>query len=323
MDKRLLLGVDIGGTKCAVTLGLSEGDDIVIKDKSEFLTTDADGTIVKIKTAVRDVLDRNSLNDEDIQAIGISCGGPLDSSKGVIMSPPNLPGWDDIPIVGILSEEFGVPAAVHNDANACALAEWKFGAGKDTRNMVFMTFGTGLGAGLILDGKLYTGTNDNAGELGHIRLEDYGPVGYGKAGSFEGFCSGGGIRQLAQSLAGERLQMGCKVPWCPDGDLTKITAKVVADAMRDGDPLARRIYEISARHLGAGLSIVVDILNPELIVIGSIYSRNEDMMKPIVDEILSREALPLSNKVCKVVPAALGEAIGDYAALSVAADIQK
>ena len=323
MDKRLLLGVDIGGTKCAVTLGLSEGDDIVIKDKSEFLTTDADGTIVKIKTAVRDVLDRNSLNDEDIQAIGISCGGPLDSSKGVIMSPPNLPGWDDIPIVGILSEEFGVPAAVHNDANACALAEWKFGAGKDTRNMVFMTFGTGLGAGLILDGKLYTGTNDNAGELGHIRLEDYGPVGYGKADSFEGFCSGGGIRQLAQSLAGERLQMGCKVPWCPDGDLTKITAKVVADAMRDGDPLARRIYEISARHLGAGLSIVVDILNPELIVIGSIYSRNEDMMKPIVDEILSREALPLSNKVCKVVPAALGEAIGDYAALSVAADIQK
>lgn len=323
MDKRLLLGVDIGGTKCAVTLGLSEGDDIVIKDKSEFLTTDADGTIVKIKTAVRDVLDRNSLNDEDIQAIGISCGGPLDSSKGVIMSPPNLPGWDNIPIVGILSEEFGVPAAVHNDANACALAEWKFGAGKGTRNMVFMTFGTGLGAGLILDGKLYTGTNDNAGELGHIRLEDYGPVGYGKAGSFEGFCSGGGIRQLAQSLAGERLQMGCKVPWCPDGDLTKITAKVVADAMRDGDPLARRIYEISARHLGAGLSIVVDILNPELIVIGSIYSRNEDMMKPIVDEILSREALPLSKKVCKVVPAALGEAIGDYAALSVAADIQK
>ena len=93
--------------------------------------------------------------------------------------------------------------------------------------------------------------------------------------------------------------------------------------MREGEPLARRIYEISARHLGAGLSVVVDILNPELIVIGSIYSRNEDMMKPVVDEILSREALPLSNKVCKVVPAALGELIGDYAALSVAADIQK
>lgn len=323
MDKRLLLGVDIGGTKCAVTLGLSEGDDIVIKDKKDFPTTDVDGTIANIKTAVREVLDRNSLKEKDIYAIGISCGGPLDSSSGVIMSPPNLPGWDNIPIVGILSEEFGVPAAVHNDANACALAEWKFGAGKGTRNMVFMTFGTGLGAGLILDGKLYTGTNDNAGELGHIRLEEYGPVGYGKAGSFEGFCSGGGIRQLAQSLVSERLQMGCKVAWCPDGDLSKITAKVVAEAMREGDPLARKIYKISARHLGIGLSVVVDILNPELIVIGSIYSRNEEMMKPFVDEVLLREALPLSNKVCKVVPAALGESIGDYAALSVAANIQK
>lgn len=322
MDKKLLLGVDIGGTKCAVTLGVSEGGDIVIKDKADFPTTNVDDTIADIKSAIKDVFGRNSLDNSDVKAIGISCGGPLDSAKGIIMSPPNLPGWDNIPIVDILSDEFGVPVAVHNDANACALAEWKFGAGKGTENMVFMTFGTGLGAGLILDGKLYTGTNDNAGELGHVRLEEYGPVGYGKAGSFEGFCSGGGIRQLAQSLVQERMQMGGKVSWCPDGDLTKITAKTVAEAMREGDPLARKVYEISARHLGEGLSVVIDILNPELIVIGSIYSRNEDMMKPLVDEVLLQEALPLANKVCKVVPAALGEAIGDYAALSVAANIQ-
>lgn len=186
--------------------------------------------------------------------------------------------------------------------------------------MVFLTFGTGLGAGLILDGKLYTGTNDNAGELGHLRLSDYGPVGYGKMGSFEGFCGGGGIMLLAQSVAKERLQMGGKVSWCPDGDLSGITAKVVAEAARKGDPLARKVYEISARQLGKGLSIVVDILNPELIVIGSIYSRNEDMMRPFVEEVLSIEALPLANKVCRIVPA-LGESIGDYAALSVAANV--
>ena len=323
MYTRLLLGVDVGGTKCAITLGLSKDDDILIKDKENFPTTDVDETIANIKSAVWNVLGRNDLKKQDISAIGVSCGGPLDSAKGVIMSPPNLPGWDNIPIVNILAEEFGVPVAVHNDANACALAEWKFGAGKGTRNMVFMTFGTGLGAGLILDGKLYTGTNDNAGELGHVRLEEYGPVGYGKSGSFEGFCSGGGIRQLAQSLVQERTQMGAKVPWCKDGDLSKITAKVVAEAAREGDPLALKVYEISARHLGKGLSVVVDILNPELIVIGSIYSRNEDMMKPFVEEVLSKESLSLSNKVCRVVPAALGESIGDYAALSVAADIQK
>lgn len=321
MDKRLLLGVDIGGTKCAVTLGLSKDSDIEIKDKLAFPTTDVEDTIRNIESGIQEVLDRNSLSVKDVSAIGISCGGPLDSASGVIMSPPNLPGWDNIPIVRILSEKFGVPVAVHNDANACALAEWKFGAGKGARNMVFMTFGTGLGAGLILDGKLYTGTNDNAGELGHIRLEEYGPVGYGKGGSFEGFCSGGGIRQLAQSLVKERTQMGGEVSWCPDGDLDKITAKIVADAARAGDPLASEVYEISARELGKGLSVVIDILNPELIVIGSIYSRNEDMMKPFVDEVLSREALPLANGVCKVVPAALGESIGDYAALSVAADI--
>lgn len=321
MDTRILLGVDIGGTKCAVTLGLSKDGDIDIKDKLAFPTTDVEDTITHIESSIEEVLKRNSLTGKDVSAIGISCGGPLDSSTGVIMSPPNLPGWDNIPIVSILSEKFGVPAAVHNDANACALAEWKFGAGKGCRNMVFMTFGTGLGAGLVLDGKLYTGTNDNAGELGHIRLEEYGPVGYGKSGSFEGFCSGGGIRQLAQSLVKERSQMGIEVSWCPDGDPDKITAKTVAEAARAGDPLASEILEISARHLGQGLSIVIDILNPELIVIGSIYARNEDIMKPYVEKILSREALPLANKVCRIVPAALGESIGDYAALSVAADI--
>ena len=321
MAEKVLVGVDIGGTKCAVTLGLPQGDDILIKDKSRFPTTDVDGTIAAIKAGIRDILARNGLGVDGIGAIGISCGGPLDSATGVIMSPPNLPGWDNIPIVRILSEEFSAPAAVHNDANACALAEWRFGAGKGTRNMVFMTFCTGLGAGLIIDGKLYTGTNDNAGELGHIRLEEYGPVGYGKSGSFEGFCSGSGIEQLARSLAKERMQMGGKVSWCPDGDLEAITAKTVALAAREGDALAKKVYEISARHLGKGLAIAIDILNPELIVIGSIYARNEDIFKPLMDEILSEEALPLARKVCKVVPAALGESIGDYAALSIAAGI--
>ncbi len=316
-----MIGVDIGGTKCAVTLGLSDGEGIQIKDKSGFPTTDVGGTIADIKDNIRKVISRNGLQTKDIGAIGISCGGPLDSRTGIIMSPPNLPGWDNIPIVDILSEEFGIPAAVHNDANACALAEWKFGAGKGTRNMVFMTFGTGLGAGLILDGKLYTGTNDNAGELGHIRLEDYGPVGYGKGGSFEGFCSGSGIAQLARSLVKEHLQMGKTVGWCPDGDIEGITAKTVAQAAAGGDPLAKEIFSISARHLGQGLSIVIDILNPELIVIGSIYARNEGIFKPLMEEVLEREALPLANKVCKVVPAGLGESIGDYAALSVAANI--
>lgn len=317
-----LLGVDIGGTKCAVTYGIRRSGELEIADKEAFATTSCPETIANIKAALRTVMDRNGLKSSDVYSIGISCGGPLDSKSGVVMSPPNLPGWDNIPIVDILREEFGVPVAIHNDANACALAEWIFGAGRGTRNMAFLTFGTGLGAGLILDGHLYAGTNDNAGELGHIRLEPFGPVGYGKAGSFEGFCSGGGIRQLAQAAVKEKFQMGGTVSWCPDGNIDAITAKVVAEAMRQGDSLAKQIYETSAIHLGIGLSYLIDIINPEMIVIGSIYARNEDVFKPLMQKVIDREALPLASKVCRVVPSMLGEAVGDYAALSVAANVQ-
>ena len=122
----------------------------------------------------------------NLKRIGISCGGPLDSKKGMIYSPPNLPGWDKCLLQRYLQMKFGVETALQNDANACALAEWLMGAGRGTSNMVFLTFGTGMGGGLILNGRLYSGTNDLGGEVGHIRLAKDGPVGFGKAGSFEG-----------------------------------------------------------------------------------------------------------------------------------------
>jgi glucokinase len=239
------------------------------------------------------------------------------------MSPPNLPGWDNIPIVDMVKSHFGVSCAIQNDANACALAEWKFGAGKGTRNMVFLTFGTGLGAGLVLNGQLYSGTNDNAGEAGHIRLADFGPVGYGKAGSFEGFASGGGIAQLAKTKLAEVYQMGGKVSWCTPEEMNDVTAKDVVENMRKGDALATEIIETSARYFGKGLSVLIDILNPECIVVGSIYARNEDLFLPIVQAVLEKEALPSANKVCRIKPAELGDSIGDYAAVSIACNIMK
>lgn len=314
-----LLGIDIGGTKCAVTYGRCKENSVEIVDKLRFDTTDVHETLEHLLFCTDDLMKRHGLSANNTAAIGISCGGPLDSKRGIILSPPNLPGWDHIEIVKLFQDRFGIPTAIQNDANACALAEWKFGAGIGSQNMIFLTFGTGLGAGLILNGRLYAGTNDNAGEVGHIRLSDYGPVGYGKSGSFEGFCSGGGIRQLAISRAKERLQMGLSVSWCPNGELEAINARMVADAARAGDELALEVYRESARQLGRGLAFLVDILNPEKIVIGSIYTRCEDLMAPYVVQVLEREALPLANAVCRVVPAALGEAIGDYAALSVAA----
>ena len=320
--KEYILGIDIGGTKCAINYGYKEGVDLYIVDKERFPTTGLNETIENILLSIEAMMKKHGLTKEKgISAIGVSCGGPLDSNKGLIMCPPNLPGWNNVAIIRIIESRFGVKVGLQNDANACALAEWRYGSGRGTQNMVFMTFGTGLGAGLILDGKLYTGTNDNAGELGHIRLSEYGPIGYGKAGSFEGFCSGGGITQIAKMLLSERMQMGLQVEWCRSGELDLLTAQKVAEEAIKGDELAIQVFDISAKELGHGLSVVIDILNPEVIVIGGIYTRCQALMQTRMLEIIKKEALPKSRQVCKIITSQLGERIGDYAALSVAADL--
>jgi glucokinase len=316
--KEYYLGIDIGGTKCAVVVG--DGD-FTIHRKVQFETRTNERGYAEILeeffTHIENLF--TEFPKANLKRIGISCGGPLDSREGIIYSPPNLPGWDNVPIVKLFSEKYGVPAAIQNDANACALAEWLMGAGKGTRNMVFLTFGTGMGAGLILNGQLYAGTNDLGGEVGHIRLAETGPVGFGKPGSFEGFCSGGGIAQLAEKVVSEKLKKGEQVDFCPNiENAGSLTAKDVALAATDGDPTAAEIIRISGEYLGRGLAILIDVLNPECIVIGSIYARNEKLFKPHVDRILKEEAIPSALEVCQVKPAELGESIGDYAALCVA-----
>jgi len=313
----IYLGLDIGGTKCAVVVGDASFE---IKRKVAFETRTERGYMAilsEFKQHIRSLL--AEFSDCKLKRIGISCGGPLDSKTGTIYSPPNLPGWDNVPITKIFSDEFGAEVAVQNDANACALAEWLMGAGKGTSNMIFLTFGTGMGSGLILNGRLYSGTNDLGGEVGHIRLAKTGPIGFGKAGSFEGYCSGGGIAQLAKSIVSARLDNNQVVNFCPSMEMVgEIDTKMVALAAQDGDPVALEIIRISAEYLGRGLAILIDILNPECIVIGSIYSRNEMLFKPIIDKVLQMEAIPSAVDVCQIKPAELGDAIGDYAALCVA-----
>ena len=313
----IYLGLDIGGTKCSLVAGDSS---FLIRNKLGFETRTERGYKAILEEFIRHI---KSLLEENpgynLKRIGISCGGPLDSKKGIIYSPPNLPGWDNVPITRIFSDEFGVETTLQNDANACALAEWLLGAGKGSSNMIFLTFGTGMGAGLILNGRLYSGTNDLGGEVGHIRLAKTGPVGFGKAGSFEGFCSGGGIAQLAKSIISEKLQNSQVVDFCPSPDMiNSIDTKMVASAASAGDPVAMEIIHISAEHMGQALSTLIDILNPECIVIGSIYTRNEILFKPVIERVLRQETIPASLEVCSIRPAGLGESIGDFAALCVA-----
>lgn len=298
-----LFGVDIGGTKTAVVLADSDAN---LYAKERFETKACGGpyeVIDAIFAAMEKIMQDKELAPSDIKGVGISCGGPLDDKKGIILSPPNLPGWDEIPIVRLFEERFGIPAFLKNDADACAIAEWKFGAGKGADTMIFLTFGTGLGAGLILGGRPFSGACGMAGEAGHIRLSDDGPFGYGKHGAFEGYCSGGGIANLAEMMLGE-----------------KISAKEVAERAYAGDSAALEVMKTSGTYLGKGLSILIDLFNPERIILGGVYMRCEDLLKPAAMEIINKETLSHSRNMCEILPAGLGEKIGDYSAVAVAAD---
>ena len=319
MRRAVWAGVDIGGTKTAVVLspGLPR-----VMCRKEFPTLAAKGperVLNLIVSSIRNSLAAQGLRAKDLKAIGVSCGSPQDSKAGIIQAPPNLWTWVDVPIKSILESEFGAPCHLENDANACAIAEHRYGAGKGTRDMVFLTMGTGFGAGIITGGRLYRGASDMAGEIGHVRLSRLGPVGCHKAGSVEGWASGSGLSQVATRAAADYRKRG--QPTLLAKCLARngiVTAQDVADAVLNGDALARRLVRATGRRLGETLAILVDVLNPELIVIGGLAMRfGDDLLQPAL-AVMSREALPGSAAVCRVVPAALGERVGDIAALCVA-----
>lgn len=315
---QVVVGIDIGGTKCAVSFARYGAEGIHILDKIK-MPTEIENFQKAVSEFIHVIRTKFSqMTEWRLCSIGISCGGPLDAAKGVILAPPNLPNWNWADIFTPLKQEFEVPVMLQNDADACALAEWNFGAGKGCKNMVFLTFGTGMGAGLILNGELYSGTTNLAGEIGHIRLEKEGPYGYGKKGSFEGFCSGGGIADLGKKKAQQAFLEGKKPSFCENYEqINEITCKKIADALAEGDKIAEEIFDTVAEYLGRGISIIIDLLNPQVIIIGSIFVRQEKYLRNKMEEIIKREALEQSGNACKVLPASLGEMIGDYAAISV------
>lgn len=308
-----LVGIDIGGTKTAVVVS-SQLPNVIWR--KEFPTLPADGPEHAIRSIIE--LIKQAVRETDIQpsALGVSCGGPLDRLNGVIQCPPNLPTWDDVEIKRILEHAFGIPCHVENDANAGAIAEHRFGAGQGCRHMAFLTLGTGLGAGLILDGRIYHGANGMAGEIGHVRLTEFGPEGFGKAGSAEGWASGAGMAQRAQALIAAAVRTGEHTPL--GNGSNPVTARDVGLALVAGDPLAEQIVRETGVRLGEALAILIDLLNPERIVIGGLALRLGDALLGPARVRAREEALRASSDVCQILPAALGERIGDVAALCVA-----
>jgi glucokinase len=313
-----LIGVDIGGTKTAVVLSAEPPH---VLWRREFPTEPARGpqyALDKIVSFIREAL---AAHNTTPARIGVSCGGPLDRVRGIIQRPPNLPTWDNVPLKQFLESEIGCPCLVENDANAGAIAEHRFGAGRGMQHMVFLTLGTGLGAGLILNGKLFRGASEMAGEIGHVRLTPDGPSGYYKSGSVEGWASGAGmalhgVETIRAALnAGETTSLADK--------LESLTARDISLALAHGDVVARRIVRNTGYRLGEALAVLVDIFNPERIVMGGLALRFGEHLLGPARLRLQEEALHASASICSIVPAALGEQIGDIAALCVAMNMDQ
>ena len=308
MSEALLLGFDIGGTKSAAIVGDFEGRALA---REEFATGGPDETISHLVE-----IGRSLCGGEAPAACGIACGGPLSSRSGTILSPPNLPGWDRIPIVAMVQDALGVPAALENNANAAAVAEWRWGLNCELDDVIYLTCGTGQGAGLVLGGRLLRGKQDLAGEIGHVRLRETGPVGYYKAGSVEGLTSGRALGELAKL----RLAEQHPETHLDQFSLDEITGKQVSAAAIDGDEFARAIVREQADYLGCACAVLIDILNPQRISLGMTARQLGPLLIDGVREAAKRESLPAAYEACTIDQAALGDQIEVLRSLAIAHD---
>ncbi len=303
-----VLAFDLGGTKFAFGV-VAENGEVLGSDKIETLAKQGpEQAIQRVNLAAQSLLQKLDIKSEELIGIGIASPGPLDISKGCVDGSPNLPGWTGYSIEQGLSTFFNLPARIDNDANAAALGEYKFGAGKNKKNMVYLTVSTGIGGGVIVDGRLMRGANGNAAELGHLTLNINGPAcPCGANGCFEMYASGTAIaRRTREAIQAGALSQILSLA----GSLEKITTYHILDALQKEDELAKKIWNETTEYLGRGLAVVINTFNPELIVVGGgVTAAGELLFKPVREKAL-RYAFPRLAAVCSIVPAGLGSNVG-------------
>lgn len=307
MSSPYFIGIDIGGTKMAVSIfNVASSSVERVEQFPSGVDCEPSEIVAKMVAVAQQWIGAKGMPPA---AVGVSVGAVYDWKSGCVTDAPHLPKWKGFPVVATFKEAFGVPVFAENDANACALAEWRYGAGRGCEHVIFLTFGTGLGAGLILNGRLYRGASGLAGEVGAMRVAESGPAIRGKPGCLEGFASGAGIARLGEEARNRRAQTS--LPEFP-------TAKDVFAEAQAGDAVAIAVVEESTEKLGQGLATLLDVLSPDRIVLGSIFVRAESMIRPLLEKTLQREAMAETNAACQIVPAELGESIGNYGAATLA-----
>ncbi len=311
-----LMGIDIGGTKTAVCIGNEEGV-ILATQRISSVTESLEIYLHDLIALCHSVLKEAGLTAAQLGAIGISAPGPLDCKQGILISPPNNPGWHNVPIVKIVRDAFSVPVFCNNDANACALAEMLFGEHKGAQNLLYLTFSTGMGGGIIANGELIQGAADAAGEVGHFVLDPNGPVcGCGHKGCWEAYVGG---RAVAKLLKDKIVAGNIKTSIVEKaGGLDSINIQAFEAAAREGDAFAVAEWDQFAERTAQGLGGLIMVLNPDVVILGTIAIHCGDfIMKPIMEK-LPKYTWKWPLKTCVIAPSSLGGKIGDLAALGVA-----
>lgn len=318
--KKHVVGIDIGGTKLATVVADKTGHILGKVRKPTRSEKGPEYAIGLLFDMVREVVSQAGLEQASISAIGVSCGGPLDTKTGIVYSPPNLPGWDALPLKAQLESEFQVPVTIENDANASALAEFRFGGGRGYSAVLYMTMSTGIGGGIVIDGQVYHGANDSAGEVGHQILLPNGPrCGCGKQGCLEALCSGPAIARRAQDAIRKHRKhpdASTALLTLADGRIEDIKSEHVLDAARAGDALASELLQETAYYMGWGIANLVNILNPDVVLLGTIAVAAGDLLLDPIRETVSKFAMTRPAEAVHIAPAQLGDALGDLAAVA-------
>ena len=307
LAKKCKIGVDVGGTNVKVALVDKTGSIVYSDTVPTRAEMGYEYTIQNIITAITNLMKESKIPKENIDGIGFGFPGQIDCDNGIVRLAPNIPGWVNIPIAEIVSKEFGIPVKVDNDVRCAALAELNFGAGKGAKNMICITVGTGIGSGLIINGKLVRGASNAAGELGHIKLQmNDGPLcGCGDRGCLEAFASGPSIVAMAEEYIKGGKSTKYRELANPD-----ITPYIVAESAKQGDVVAKQIFEIIGNYIGIGLASVVNLLNPEKVVIGGGVADAGDLLFVPIKETLKKRAMPIQGSAVEVVHAELGNTAG-------------
>ncbi len=316
---RFVIGVDLGGTKISVGAMTVDGSkQLADRTEATLAAEGADAVVARIvamiESTITGVTKETGATRKDILGVGIGSPGPLDRERGLVITTPNL-GWHNFPLRDRVSEATGLTATLDNDANCATLGEWWIGAARGARNVVGMTIGTGIGGGLILDGKLYHGSSDVAGEIGHTSIDSTGRrCKCGNYGCLEAYASGPATADRArEALAGGEDSLLVSMV---DGNLEQLTAANVYDAAKQGDDVAQEIVRETARFIGTGLANLLNIFNPDVVVLaGGVAQAGDELFAPVRAEVRRRAFKP-AVEACRIVPGTLQGTAGVVGAVA-------